>query len=324
LSTIQVLSGGREDQRGRFGVAGRLPQAASVPRRKSGDARAALGFLAPWALGLIFLTLGPLAFSLYLSFTRYNLFSAPQWIGFANYIHMFSDPNFLASAKVTLTYVAVSVPCVLISALAVALLLNTKMKGLAFYRTAFYIPTLLGGTVAISFLWTEVFSSTGVVNTVLKVFGIHGPPWLGDPGTALYTLISLNVWTFGGVMVIFMAGLRQIPRQLYEAARVDGAGWLTTFRRVTIPLLSPVIFFNGILTAITAFQSFTPAYIISGGTGGPINSTLLYSLYLYQQGFVQFNMGYAAAMAWFMVVVIAGLTAVAFATARFWVHYGDQ
>lgn len=294
------------------------------PSHRRSDRRAVLAFLAPWTVGLILLTLGPLAFSLYLSFTHYNLFSAPRWAGLSNYGSMFRDPSFFASARVTATYVGISVPCVLGGALAVALLLNGKLRGLAFYRTLFYIPTLLGSTVAIAFVWTEVFSSSGVVNRVLSLVGITGPAWLGDPSTALYTLITLNVWTFGTVMVIFLAGLRQIPRPLYEAAQVDGAGRLSVFRNITFPMLSPVVFFNGILTAITAFQSFTPAYIISSGTGGPVQSTLLYSLYLYQQGFVQYNMGYAAALAWFMLAVIAGLTAVAFATARFWVHYGDQ
>lgn len=300
----------------------------TVPRRRrhrfNRDGRAAAIFLAPWCVGVILITVGPLLASLYLSLTNYDLFTAPQWVGFANYVRMFtSDPQFMTSLRVTFVYVAVSVPVLLIVALLLAMLLNRGLRGLRIYRTLFYIPTLLGSSVAISVLWRQVFSTDGIVNSVLSWFGIQGPSWLGDPGTALYTLITLNAWTFGGTMVIFLAGLRQIPEHLYQAARVDGAGPLSRFWHITVPMLSPVILFNAILVLIRAFQSFTPAYIISGGTGAPSNSTLLYSLYLYQQGFVNYHMGYAAAMAWFLLFIIAGFTAVAFASSRFWVFYGE-
>jgi pectin-derived oligosaccharide transport system permease protein len=191
------------------------------------------------------------------------------------------------------------------------------------YRALFYLPSLLGSSAAIAVLWRQVFGETGIVNQVLGVLHIHGPSWIGDPRTALYTLVVLNVWTFGGTMVIFLAGLRQIPEQLYEAARVDGASRFRQFQHVTIPMLSPVIFFNGVLATIHAFQTFTSAYIVSGGNGGPADSTLFYSLYLYQQGFINFNMGYAAAMAWFLLIVIAGLSGIAFLSARYWVVYGE-
>ncbi|GAA2073776.1 sugar ABC transporter permease [Pseudolysinimonas kribbensis] len=300
--------------------------AAALPRRrakKRRDGRAALVFLAPWLLGILLVTAGPLLASLYLSFTQYNLISAPVWVGFSNFIALFNDPNFLASAGATLIYVVVSVPLVLVLALLLASALNAKLRGMVIYRTLFYIPTLLGASVAIAVLWSELFSTNGAVNNLLSIFHITGLSWLGDPSTALYTLVALNVWTFGGTMVIFLAGLRQIPVSLYEAAELDGAGRWRKFTSVTFPTLSPVIFFNGLMVTIAAFQSFTPAYVVSNGTGGPVNSTLLYSLYVYQVGFEQLRMGYAAAAAWVLVIIIGGLTAIAFSTSRFWVHYGD-
>ena len=169
-----------------------------------------------------------------------------------------------------------------------------------------------------------MFSADGVFNAALALFGIQGRTWIGDPSTALYTLILLSVWTFGAPMIIFLAGLRQVPRDLYEAAEVDGAGPVRRFFSVTLPMLSPLIFFNVLLTTVNALQAFTPAYVVSNGTGGPADSTLFYTLYLYQRGFTQLDMGYAAAMAWVLVVVLAVFTAVMFATARFWVHYGDE
>jgi multiple sugar transport system permease protein len=280
-------------------------------------------FLTPWLLGIVLVSAGPLLASLYLSFTRYNLLSAPTWIGFQNFEKLFADGKFISSLKVTLIYVVLSVPVVLILALLLAIAMNTRLRGLAIYRTLFYIPTLLGSSVAIAVLWTEMFSTNGAINKLLALVHIKGLSWLGDPATALYTLVALNVWTFGGIMVIFLAGLRQIPASLYEAAQIDGAGRVRTFRSITIPMLSPVIFFNGLLVTISAFQAFTPAYVVSNGTGGPINSTLLYSLYIYQVGFEQLRMGYASAAAWILVIIIGGLTAVAFATSRYWVHYGD-
>jgi multiple sugar transport system permease protein len=315
LTSIQIAA--QADRR-------RTAQAARRgTRRQRRDGRTAWIFLTPWVLGILLVTAGPLLASLYLSFTRYNLLSAPKWVGLQNFKTLFADPNFGSATRVTLVYVVVSVPVVLILALALASAMNTRLRGLTIYRTLFYIPTLLGASVAIAVLWTEMFATDGAVNKVLAIVHIHGLSWLGDPATALYTLVALNVWTFGGIMVIFLAGLRQIPASLYEAAQLDGAGRWRTFQSVTLPMLSPVIFFNGILVTVTAFQSFTPAYVVSNGTGGPINSTLLYSLYVYQVGFEQLRMGYAAAAAWVLVLIIGGLTAVGFATSRFWVHYDD-
>jgi multiple sugar transport system permease protein len=303
----------------------RETKVAAPPRKRANnrDGRAALAFLTPWLLGVLLITAGPLLVSLYLSFTQYNLISAPVWVGFSNFTALFSDPNFSSSIGVTLIYVGVSVPLVLVLALALASALNAKLRGMAIYRTLFYIPTLLGASVAIAVLWSELFSTSGAVNNLLSIFHVQGLSWLGDPATALYTLVALNVWTFGGTMVIFLAGLRQIPLSLYEAADLDGANRWQKFTSVTLPTLSPVIFFNGLMVTIAAFQSFTPAYVVSNGTGGPVNSTLLYSLFVYQVGFTQLRMGYAAAAAWVLVIIIGGITAVAFSTSRFWVHYGD-
>ena len=301
-----------------------VPAPAARRRLFRDDGLTAIGFLAPWLVGVIGITLGPLLASLYLSLTHYDLFSAPRWEGLSNYQRMFSgDVRFIQSLKVTFLYVFISVPVLLAFALALAMLLNRGLRGLTAYRALFYLPSLLGSSAAIAVLWRQVFGETGIVNQVLGVMHIHGPSWIGDPRTALYTLVVLNVWTFGGTMVIFLAGLRQIPEQLYEAARVDGASWFRQFLHVTIPMLSPVIFFNGVLATIHAFQTFTSAYIVSGGNGGPADSTLFYSLYLYQQGFINFNMGYAAAMAWFLLIVIAGLSGIAFLSARYWVVYGE-
>jgi len=292
--------------------------------RKTREALAGYGFLTPWLVGLIGLTLGPMVYSLYLSFTKYNLLSPPQWRGLNNYRAMLDDPRFLHSVGVTLKYAIIAVPAILVVSLLVAMVLNQGIRFLPFYRAAFYLPSLVGASVAVSLLWRQMFSGDGVFNAALAVFGIPGRTWIGDPSTALYTLILLSVWTFGAPMIIFLAGLRQIPRELYEAAEVDGAGAVRRFFSVTLPMLSPLIFFNVLLTTVNALQAFTPAYVVSNGTGGPADSTLFYTLYLYQRGFTQLDMGYAAAMAWVLVVVLAVFTAVMFATARFWVHYGDE
>jgi multiple sugar transport system permease protein len=271
------------------------------------------------------LTIGPMLFSLYLAFTRYDLLSSPHWTGLANFRRMFTaDGRYLNSVKVTLVYVGVSVPLVLGVSMLLAVVLNKGIRFLSGYRALFYLPSLMGGSVAIAVLWRQVFGSSGLVNAALGVVGIHHGSWIGNPDSALYTIVTLNVWAFGATMIIFLAGLRQVPRELYEAAEVDGAGALRRFWHVTLPMLSPLIFFNLLLDTVHAFQAFTGAYVVSQGTGGPSDSTLFYTLYLYEQGFAQLNMGYAAAMAWALVVVLAAFTAFLFLTARYWVHYGDE
>ncbi|MFC7405758.1 carbohydrate ABC transporter permease [Georgenia alba] len=292
--------------------------------RRTREAIAGYGFLAPWIAGMVLLTLGPMAYSLYLSFTDYDLMSPAQWIGTGNYEQMAADPRLAASVIVTLKYVAVSVPAVLAFSLGVAMALNKGMRFLPVYRAAFYLPSLIGTSVAIAVLWRQVFGGDGIVNAALGTLGISGQSWIGNPDSALWTLVVLNVWTFGSTMVIFLAGLRQIPTDLYEAAAVDGAGPIRRFLSVTVPLLTPLIFFNLLLTTVNAFQAFTPAYVVSGGTGGPLDSTLFYTLYLYLRGFANLDMGYASAMAWALVAVLAVFTAALFATSRYWVHYGDE
>jgi multiple sugar transport system permease protein len=282
-------------------------------------------FLSPWLLGLLAITAIPTLYSLYLSFTHYELFTPPEWAGLANYRHMFShDPRFWHSVRVTLIYAGVSVPVKLTAALAVALLLRRDHRGTRWLRALFYLPSLLGGSVALAIVWQAIFGGTGAINKLLSVFGIHGKAWVNNPDTALGTLVLLGVWQFGAPMVIFLAGLKQIPTELYEAAAMDGAGPWRVLRNVTLPMLSPVIFFNLVLELIHAFQGFTPAFVISNGTGGPADSTLLYTLYLYFQGFSDFNMGYASALAWLLLAASAVLTGVLFATGRFWVHYSDE
>jgi multiple sugar transport system permease protein len=275
-------------------------------------------------IGLVLIVAGPLIASLYLSFTNYSLIQAPRWIGLENYARMLDDPRLLQSLKVTFIYVIVGVPLQLIVALAIAMLLNEGMKGLAFYRSIFYLPSMLGASVAIALIWRQMFESDGLVNQVLRLFGIPATTsWIADPKYALSTIILLHIWTFGSPMVIFLAGLRQIPGMYYEAASVDGASHWAQFRRITLPLLSPIIFFNLVLQIINAFQAFTQAFVVSNGTGGPSDSTLFYTVYLYQRGFGQFQMGYAAAMAWLLVVIIAAFTAINFFFSKYWVFYGD-
>jgi multiple sugar transport system permease protein len=201
--------------------------------------------------------------------------------------------------------------------------LNRGLSGLPIYRAIFYLPSLLGASVAIAVLWRQLFAADGMVNSVLALVGIDGPSWISNPRYSLYTLVVLSVWQFGSPMIIFLAGLRQIPTDMYEAASLDGASASRQFWKITLPLLSPVIFFNFVIQTIEAFKAFTPAFIVSGGTGGPINSTLFYTLYLYQEAFGNFRMGYASALAWVLVIIIAIFTAFSFLSTRYWVHYDE-
>ncbi|MET0780683.1 MAG: sugar ABC transporter permease [Microbacterium sp.] len=295
----------------------------TVPKQRKQNTAAFL-FLLPWFIGLALITVGPMAASFALSFTRYNLLSPPRFIGIENYVRMLQDERLHTALAVTFQYVFISVPLQLGLALALAIVLDRGLRGLSLYRSAFYLPSLLGASVAIAILWRQLFGVDGLVNVVLGWFGIEGQGWISNPETALGTLMILNVWTFGAPMVIFLAGLRQIPVMYYEAASVDGANRWQQFRRITLPMLTPIIFFNLILQLIGAFQSFTQAFVVSGGTGGPVDSTLFYTLYLYQQGFANLNMGYASAMAWLLLVIVAALTAINFWASKYWVFYDDQ
>lgn len=294
-------------------------------RRPRQDTVAGYLFLTPWLIGMVFITIGPILASLYLAFSRYTTGGSPEWIGLENFRRMFfHDPRYWASVRVTLLYVGVSVPLLLALALGLAIVLNKGVRGLTVYRAIFYVPSLLGTSVAVAELWRRMFDQNGLVNKLLSVVGIDGPAYLSEPRWAPWTLIALNLWTFGAPMIIFLAGLRQIPQELYDAAKVDGAGRRRMFWHVTLPQLSPVLLFNGIITMIGAFQAFTAAYILSAGTGGPVDSTLFYTLYIYQSGFSYYNFGYAAAMAWVLLVVIAIITATVFLSGRRWVFYGDE
>ncbi|MDQ0277871.1 multiple sugar transport system permease protein [Arthrobacter silviterrae] len=299
------------------------PKSAAEKRDDRRDNKAAYIFLLPWLVGLLFITVGPMLASLYLSFTDYNLLQSPNWIGLDNFARMLRDTRLHNSLGVTFTYVLVGVPIQLAIALLIAMVLDRGIRGLPFYRSVFYLPSLLGGSVAIAILWKQMFGTTGLVNQLLAMVGIHGPGWISDPKTALGSIILLHVWTFGAPMIIFLAGLRQIPVMYYEAADVDGASRWQKFRNITIPLLSPIIFFNLVLQIIGSFQSFTQAFIVSGGSGGPSDSTMFFTLYLYQKGFGQFDMGYASAMAWVLLIIIGAFTAVNFIASKFWVFYDD-
>ncbi|MFC7535341.1 carbohydrate ABC transporter permease [Actinoplanes sp. GCM10030250] len=292
-----------------------------VRRRKRQD-WAGYVFLLPWFGGLIFMIV-PFFASLYLAFTDYDLLTPPRWAGLANFREMLGDATLHQSLKVTFIYTLVSVPLSLVVALGVAMVLDRGVRGLAIYRSVYYLPSLLGGSVAIVMLWRYLFGYDGIVNDLLAKVGITGPAWTTDPDYALSTLILLHVWTFGAPMVIFLAGLRQIPAMYYEAAQMDGASKWRQFRSITLPLLSPIIFFNLVQALIASFQTFTQGYVISNGSGGPAGSTLFYNLYLYQKGFAEFDMGYASSMAWLLLMIIAGFTAINFLAARFWVFYDN-
>jgi len=300
-------------------------------RRALRDNLSSYAFLLPWLLGFFVLTLYPMGYSLYLSFTEFNILQSPRWIGLRNFFIMFlgneeypRDGRFLNSLFVTFKFVFISVPLKLVFALAVAMLMNQKLRLIPFYRTLYYIPTLLGGSVAIAILWRRLFAGDGVINSLLRgAFGLDPPAWISNPKYALSTLILLAVWQFGSPMIIFLAGLKQIPQEYYDASSVDGAGKVRQFFAITLPSLSPIIFFNLVMQMINAFQSFTQAFIVSGGQGGPLDSTMFYSLYLYLKGFGFSEMGYASAMAWVLLVIIAALTALAFRGSRSTVSYGS-
>jgi multiple sugar transport system permease protein len=306
-------------------VARTIPAGRRGSAVKRAENRAAYAFLIPWLIGFFGITLIPILASLYLSFTRYGILNPPVWIGLDNYVKLFTgDRRFIKSIWVTLAYVGWSVPLILVFSLTIAVALNRGLAGLAIYRSLFYIPSLIGGSVGIGLLWREVFGERGVFNHLLALFGIAGKNWISNPTWAMPTVITLHVWTFGASMVIFLAALRQIPESYYEAASIDGANGWQRFRRITLPLLTPVIFFNAILLTIQSFQGFTQAFVVSRGSGGPVDSTLLYSVYLYQRAFQQLDMGYASAMAWILLIVIAIFTGLFFWSARYWVFYGDD
>jgi multiple sugar transport system permease protein len=281
-------------------------------------------FILPFIIGLIVFTAIPFFTSLYLAFTNYNILSAPKWVGLDNFKKMFfEDDLFWTSFKVTFKFALIQVPIKLTVALLVALVLSRSTRLTSFYRAAFYIPSLMGGSVAIALLWKQLFSPRGVLNQVLGFFGLPDrTAWLGNPKTALGTLIALGVWQFGSSMLIFLAAIKNIPQSYHEAAIVDGAGPVRRFFSITLPMLTPIIFFNLINQVIGAFQAFNSSYLITGGK--PLNTTLYYGVHLYNKAFNQFEMGYGSAMAWFMLLIIAFFTALIFRSSSAWVYYESE
>ena len=273
-------------------------------------------FISPWLITFFAFTLIPIAASLVLAFTDYDILSAPQWVGLENFLRMFGDDTrYLKAVRATIYYVFTAVPLRLAFALCVAMVLNTKRRMVGGYRAAYYAPSIVGGSVAVAVMWREIFGADGLVNAL---FGTD-VAWLGNPRTAIWTLILLAVWQFGSPMLIFLAGLKQIPAELYEAAAIDGANGWYRFWRVTLPLLTPIILFNLIMQTISGFMVFTQAFIITGGA--PLDTTLFYALYVYQRAFVTFEMGYASAMAWVLLAIVALFTVLLFKLSSYWVFY---
>ncbi|GIV79905.1 sugar ABC transporter permease [Litorilinea aerophila] len=278
-------------------------------------------FISPWLIGFFVWTLIPIGASLVLSFTDYNILAgAPNWVGFQNFQKMFlGDPRYWRAVKATFYFTFASVPLKLAFALAVAMVLNRARAFVGVYRAMYYAPSIVGGSIAVAVMWREIFGSNGLFNALLALVGLPGRAWLGDPATAIWTLILLAVWQFGSPMLIFLAGLKHIPPEFYEAASIDGAGFWAKFLRITLPLLTPVIFFNLVMQLIYGFMTFTQAYVITGGK--PLDTTLFYNLYVFNRAFHVFELGYGAAMSWVLLAVIAVVTGLMFRFSRYWVFY---
>lgn len=280
-------------------------------------------YLLPWLLGFTLLQLYPFVSSLYYSFTDYQITSAPVWAGLKNYINLFTtDSEFTNSLKVTITYTLYTVPGKLIMALAVAVFLNRNIKGINLIRTLYYIPSLFGGSVATAILWKLLFVDNGVINALLSALHLPNVQFWGNPKTALPTICALEIWQFGSSMVMFLAALKNVPADLYEAAAIDGAKPVQQFFKITIPQITPIIFFNLINQTITALQNFTSAFVITNG--GPMKSTYVLGMKLYKEGFSYFKMGYASAISWVMFVIIMVVTLILFRSSSVWVHYADE
>jgi oligogalacturonide transport system permease protein len=279
-------------------------------------------FILPWLTGFCILQLYPFIVSIYYSFSNLTILRTPDLIGFQNYINLFQkDKHFYQALKVTFIYVLIAVPLKLLFSLFIAMVLNMKIKYINFFRTVYYMPSILGGSIAISVLWRFLFARDGLINNFLGVFGLVPIDWLGSPDYALMTISLLTVWQFGSSMVIFLAGLKQIPSELYEAAKIDGAGKYRTFMRITLPMLTPMIFFNLIMQMVHAFQEFTAAMVIT--SGGPLKSTYLYGLMLYETAFKYSRMGYASAQSWILFIIIMFFTLLVSKTAPYWTYYDD-
>lgn len=282
-------------------------------------------FISPWLIGFFAFSIIPIGVSLYLAFTRYDILSPPQWVGTDNFKRMFlEDSRYWKSVNATLIFVFAAIPLRLCFALIVAMVLNMRLRFVGFFRTVYYMPTLIGGSVAVAVMWKQLFGTNGAFNSFLETaFGITDKvSWVTQPSTALLSIIVLSVWQFGSAMLIFLAGLKQIPTGLYEAAHIDGANAWHRFKSITLPMLTPVILFNLIMGIINGFKVFTEGMIITGG--GPFDKTLFYVLYLYEKSFRYYEMGYGSAMAWVLLLTIALFTAIVFKTSRHWVHYESK
>jgi multiple sugar transport system permease protein len=277
-------------------------------------------FIAPWVLGFIIFTVIPLVQALFLGFTDSNSITTPKFVGWKNYIALFHDSDFLSSLSLTVRYAIFAVPLGIISSLTLAALLNSKIKGVYLFRTILYLPAVVSG-VSISLLWRWILDKDmGLLNMILGKFGIQGPGWLSDPEWVLPSYILIALWGAGGGILTYLAGLQDVPRSLYEAAEIDGAGWFKKFIKITVPMLTPVIFYNLIMGIVGAFRKFSDAYII-GGAG---NQGRFYMVYLYQNAFNYFKMGYATAMAWVLFIIILLLSLLVFKTSTLWVFYNTE
>lgn len=287
-----------------------------------GDNLSGYAFIGPWLIGFLAFSLIPIISSVYFSLTDYDLLSEPIFNGIKNFTKMMSDSIFWKSLSVTFFYVVMAVPLRLVFALFIAMLFNRKARFLRVYQTVYYFPSIIGGSIAVAVMWRRLFMDDGAINSLLGLIGIHTKiSWIGHPNTAIWTLILLAAWQFGSSMLIFLAGLKQIPESYYESADIDGANVFQKFFRITIPQLSSVIFFNLIMQTINGFTVFTQAFVISGGNGDPMNNTLVYTLYLYQKSFTYYEMGYGCAMAWILVFIIAVFTMLIFKSSSSWVYY---
>jgi multiple sugar transport system permease protein len=301
------------------------PKRVGIGKMAIADTISGYAFIGPWLLGFLAFSLIPIATSIYFSFTQYDLLSDPIFIGIQNFKEMLGDSVFWKSLGVTFYYVLFAVPLRLIFALFIAMLFNRKAKFLGVYQAIYYFPSIIGGSIAVAVMWRRLFKDDGAINALLAIFGYNShTSWIGNPNTAIWTLILLAAWQFGSSMLIFLAGLKQIPESYYESADIDGASPYQKFFRITIPQLSPVIFFNLIMQTINGFTVFTQAFVISGGNGDPMNNTLVYALYLYKKSFEYSAMGYGCAMAWVLVFIIAVFTFFIFKSSSSWVYYESK
>lgn len=305
-------------------ASGRHARRTGYAGQRRNNNLAGYAFIGPWLLGFFALTVIPTLASLFLSFAQYDILTPPRWTGLENFKTMFfRDQRYWKSVKATVYYALMAVPLRMATALAIAMLLNVKRRGVAIYRALFYAPSVVGDSVAVAVMWRQIFGGEGLVNAFLRLLGFPGKRlWLADPTYAIWTLIILAAWQFGSAMLIFLAGLKQIPNEFYESADIDGAGPFRKFLSITLPQLTPIIFFNLVMQVINGLIVFTPALIITNGQ--PLDTTNFYALYLYRRGFENFQMGYASAMAWVLMFVTALLTLLIFKTSSRWVFYETE